>query len=205
MYLLLTGEFSIAKVMEGNSMIIQLARISATLLILFAALMFYTGVVSAHGKVSMEQDSCIRGVEGSMVHLSAYQPQHDPGAEYCTEIPNKGKTFWVIDLIDHALREMPITVRIVKGTGEKISETVANLNSVNHPDGVIKGESNLDGGKYTLFITGEGVPPIQYDYPLRVQTSSFFSDSRFSYATGPMIALLLLVFVVFANRSMKSK
>ncbi len=187
-------------------MITQLTRIStaSNTFILFAALLLYTGHINAHGKVSLEKDSCVRGVEGSMVHLSAYQPQYDADAEYCSEIPSEGKTLWVIDLIDHALRDMPIAVRIVKGTSEKLSETVENLYSTYHPDGVIKGESNLGEGKYTVFITGEGVPPVQYEYPLRVQMSGFFSGSRFSYATGPMIALLLFVFIIFANKLMKS-
>jgi hypothetical protein len=182
-------------------MIKRLIRINATSLFLFAALLLFTSVVSAHGKVSLENDSCIRGVEGSMVHLSAYQPQFDPDAEYCTEIPNEGKTFWVIDLVDQALRDMPIAVRIVKGTGEKLSETVANLHSVYHPEGVIKGESNLDGGQYTVFVTGEGVPPVQYEYPLRVQMINY--ADTFRAAILPMIILLLLAFI--SNKYLKSR
>lgn len=182
-------------------MITKLIRISTISLILFAALLLYTGLVSAHGKVSLENDSCVRGAEGSMVHLSAYQPQYDPEAEYCTEIPNEGKTFWVIDLIDQALRDMPIAVRIVKGTGEKLSETVANFHSTYHPEGVIKGESNLDGGKYTVFVTGEGVPPVQYEYPLRVQMINYADTLR--AAIVPMIVLFLLALIT--NKYLKSR
>jgi hypothetical protein len=187
--------------MQGDSMITKLIRISTISLILFAALLLYTGLVSAHGKVSLENDSCVRGIEGSMVHLSAYQPQYDPEAEYCTEIPNEGKTFWVIDLIDQALRDMPIAVRIVKGTGEKLSETVANFHSTYHPEGVIKGESNLDGGQYTVFVTGEGVPPVQYEYPLRVQMINY--ADTFRAAIVPMIVLFLLALI--ANKYLKSR
>lgn len=166
---------------------------SATSFIFFLTLLLFSSIVSAHGKVSLENDSCVRGIEGSMVHLSAYQPQYDPDAEYCSEIPNEGKTFWVIDLIDHALRDMPIAVRIVKGTGEKLSETVENFYSTYHPDGVIKGESNLDGGKYTVFVTGEGVPPVQYQYPLRVQMINYADALR--TAIVPIIVLLLMTLV----------
>jgi hypothetical protein len=187
--------------MQGDSMITKLIRISTISLILFAALLLYTGLVSAHGKVSLENDSCVRGIEGSMVHLSAYQPQYDPEAEYCTEIPNEGKTFWVIDLIDQALRDMPIAVRIVKGTGEKLSETVANFHSTYHPEGVIKGESNLDGGQYTVFVTGEGVPPVQYEYPLRVQMINY--ADTFRAAIVPMIVLFLLALIT--NKYLKSR
>ena len=182
-------------------MITKLIRINAISLILFATLLLYTGLVSAHGKVSLENDSCVRGIEGSMVHLSTYQPQYDPKEEYCTEIPNEGKTFWVIDLIDQALRDMPIAVRIVKGTGEKLSETVANFHSTYHPEGVIKGESNLDGGQYTVFVTGEGVPPVQYEYPLRVQMINY--ADTFRAAIVPMITFLLLALIT--NKYFKSR
>jgi hypothetical protein len=182
-------------------MIKQLTQINAAALILFAILLLFTSVVSAHGKVSLEDDSCVRGVEGSMVHLSAYQPQFDPEAEYCTEIPNEGKTFWVIDLIDQALRDMPIAVKIVKGSGEKLSETVANLHSTYHPEGVIKGESILDGGQYTVFVTGEGVPPVHYEYPLRVHMVNYADALR--AAILPMIVLLLLALI--ANKYLKSR
>ena len=174
-------------------MIIELTQKSVASFILFATLLLFTNIVSAHGRVSLEDDSCVRGVEGSMVHLSTYQPQYDPKAEYCEEIPNEGKTFWVIDLIDQALRDMPIAVKIVKGTGEQISETVANLRSTYHPEGVIKGESILDGGKYTVFVTGEGIPPVQYEYPLRVHMINY--ADAFRTAIVPMIILLLLALI----------
>ncbi|WP_295624082.1 hypothetical protein [uncultured Nitrosomonas sp.] len=185
-------------------MIKQIIQSSVTAFIFFAILDI--GAVSAHGKVSLEHDNCLRGAEGSRVHFSTYQPQYDPEAEYCSEIPETGLTFWVIDLIDQSLRDMPIGIQIVKGSGKTLSEkVVASFYSINHQDGVISGESNLDEGLYTVFITGEGVPPVQYEYPLRVKIDGFFSDSRFSYSTGPMIALLLLALMLFAHKLMKPK
>ena len=171
----------------------ELTQKNVASFILFATLLLFASIASAHGKVSLENDSCVRGIEGSMVHLSTYQPQYDPKAEYCEEIPNEGKTFWVIDLIDQALRDMPVAVRIVKGSGEHLSETVANLYSTYHPEGVIKGESILDGGKYTVFVTGEGVPPVQYEYPLRVHMINY--ADAFRTAIVPMIVLLLLALI----------
>jgi hypothetical protein len=46
---------------------------------------------------------------------------------------------------------------------------VSLLRADYHPDGVIGGKTNLDQGNYTVFITGESVPPVHYQYPLRVQ------------------------------------
>ena len=160
---------------------------------------FYIGVVSAHGKVSLESDICIRNIAGSMVHLSTYQPQYDPEAEYCTEIPQEGETFWVIDLIDQALRSMPIAIQIVRGSGNNISEAVTSLYSTNHPDGIIKGEFNLAEGDYTMLITGEGVPPLRYEYPLRIQMVNY--GDIFRTAVPYLLAFVLLV--LFSNKLLK--
>ena len=153
-------------------------------------MVIYTGIVHAHGKISLEQDSCVRGVQGSMVHLSTYQPQNEVSAQYCTEIPTEGETFFVVDLIDQALRSMPVTMRIVKGTSET-NETVSLLRADYHPDGVMGGRANLDRGNYTVFITGESVPPVRYQYPLRVQQINYAKLAR--SAIGPLIASLLLI------------
>ena len=85
-------------------MVRQVTQAGTTALILAAFL--YAGGVSAHGKVTMEEDSCVRRVGDSMVHLSAYQPQFEASAQYCMEIPQVGDTHLVVDLVDQALREM---------------------------------------------------------------------------------------------------
>lgn len=164
------------------------ARTGAALLCLLAAL--YAGAAGAHGKESMEEDSCVRRIGENIVHLSAYQPQHDPVAQYCTEIPKVGDTYLVVDLVDPAMRDMPIGMRVVRGTSETDDETVSYLGPTHHPDGVIKGETVLDQGLYTVFITAEGTPPLRYQYPLRVQMINY--ANIFRTAVGPLIALLLL-------------
>ena len=77
--------------------------------------MLYCSTAGAHGKVAMEQDTCVRRLEdNSMVHLSAYQPQHEPSGQYCTDIPGEGDTHLVVDLVDQALRDMPVGIRVVR-------------------------------------------------------------------------------------------
>ena len=172
-------------------MIKQAARTGATAFILIMA--FHTGVVGAHGKASLEQDICVRRVGESMLHLSAYQPQYEPRALYCTEIPKGGETFLVVDLIDQALRDMPVGIRVVKGTSETEDEIVMFLEPSYHPDGVVGGTAMLDQGLYTMFITGEGAPPMRYQYSLRVQMINYARIFRASL--GPGIALLVLTFI----------
>ncbi len=170
-------------------MIRQIIKIWASAAMLSVA--FYSGLVAAHGKVSLEADACVRNISGSMVHLSTYQPQHDPEAEYCTEIPKEGETLWVLDLVDQALRDMPIIIKIV----------ITSLYSTNHSDGVIKGEFNLDEGQYTLFVTGEGVPPLHYEYPLRVQMTNY----KDIFFTAVPYIIIFLLFALFTDKLLKRR
>jgi hypothetical protein len=161
-------------------------------------------LAAAHGAVAIEDDICVRRVGGSMVHFAAYQPQLQPKAEYCTEIPGEGDTFLVIDLVDHGLRNTPVGVRIVKGVNEKAEDqTVAYWQPASHPDGVVRGEAKLDKGLYKLIITAEGSSPSYY--LLRVQQIDYSKIAR--NAVGPLTGLLLLALVVYElskSRRMRS-
>lgn len=180
-------------------MVRQMTQAGATALILVAVL--YAGAAAAHGKVSLEEDSCVRRIGDSMVHLSAYQPQFEPSAQYCTEIPKGGDTHLVVDLVDQALRDMPVGMRIVRGTSETEDETVSFIRPSVHPDGVIRGETSLDQGLYTVIITADGLPPLRYQYPLRVQMINY--ANVFRTAVLPLIGLLLLTLLTY--KLMKSK
>ena len=171
-------------------MVQQAVQAGATAFVLVMVL--HAGVAGAHGKVAMEQDSCMRRAGDSMVHLSAYQPQLEPKAHYCTEIPSGGETFLVIDLVDQALRDMPVGIRIVRGTSET-DETIKIIKPIHHPDGVVGEKVYLDQGHYTVIIKGEGVPPVEYQYPLRVQMINYAKVLQ--KAIGPTIALLVLTFI----------
>ena len=170
----------------------QLLHLNVTIILLLMVGL-YAGMAGAHGKVAMAQDSCMRYAGTSMVHLSAYQPKIEPSAHYCTEIPNEGETFLIIDLVDEALRHMPVGIRIVKGTGDADSEIIKTVKPVYHPDGVVVEKVYLEQGEYTIIINGEAVPPVEYHYPLRVQMVNY--SEVFQKAIGPTIALLVLIFV----------
>lgn len=156
--------------------------------------LLHCGVAGAHGKVTIEEDACVRrGGDNSLVHLSVYQPQYEPGDEYCTEIPREGEAFLVVDLVDQALRDIPVAVRVVRGIHEAEAETVAYLHPSHHPDGVIRGEASLDQGLYTVFITGDAVPPVRYQYPLRVKMVNYAEVLRSLVAPLITAAVLMLL------------
>jgi hypothetical protein len=164
------------------------------LLWLLAGALVYPSVAGAHGAVALEEDICVRRVGGNMVHFSAYQPQFEPKAQYCTEIPDEGDTFLVVDLVDQGLRNTPVGVRIIRGVDEKAEDqTVADWRPVSHPDGVVRGEAKLDKGLYKVIITAEGSSPSYY--LLRVQQIDYSKLAR--KAVGPLTGLLLLALVAY--------
>jgi hypothetical protein len=156
----------------------------------FALIMaLHTGTASAHGKVAMEDDNCMRRIGENMIHLSAYQPQTDEEGHYCTEIPKAGDTILVIDLVDPSLREMPIAVKIGKGNKVGEGEIIKNLRTATYEDGVISTQSTFDQGQYYIQVTAEGIPPLNYEYHLRVEMINY--ANVFRAAIGPMVGILL--------------
>jgi len=182
-----------SKLNHEGDLVMDMIKQAVAMTVCVFLMLLYTGIVNAHGNVPLNQDSCVRGAQGSKLHLSTYQPQNEPTAHYCTEIPTEGETFFVVDLIDRALRNMPVTMRIVRGASKTEDETISLLRADYYPDGVIGGRVNLDQGDYTVFITGESVPPVHYQYPLRVQQINY--AKLFQKSIGPTIALLILTFI----------
>jgi len=155
--------------------------------VLLAALL--PGFAYAHGKVTIEEDTCVRRVGGNLVHFNAYQPQIEAKAQYCTEIPGEGETFLVVDLVDEALRSTAVAMRVVRGLNETAEDqTVAYWPPAIHPDGVVRGETGLTKGLYTLIITPDGLS--SSSYILRVQQVDYVHIAR--KAIGPLAILLLL-------------
>lgn len=166
-------------------------QISLPLLAVVLVAVVGPSTAAAHGNVSIEDDICVRRIGGNMVHFSAYQPQIEPKAQYCTEIPDVGDTFLVVDLVDPSLRAMPVGVKIIQGVNENEQDeakTVAYWKPISHPDGVVRGEAKLEKGIYKLIITAEGLSPSAY--LLRVQQVDYSKLGR--SALGPLALLLVL-------------
>lgn len=173
--------------------------------VLILAMVFYTSTAKAHGKVAIEEDSCMRQIGENMIHLSAYQPQIDEEGHYCTDIPKVGNTILVIDLVDPSLRDMPIGIKVIKGSSIDEGETVKHIQPTLYEDGVISTQSSFDQGKYLVLITAEGVPPLNYAYHLRVEMINYANVFRASI--GPIVALLLttlLGYKLFKSKRFRS-
>ena len=174
-------------------MIKHMTRAGSMVLLLVAAL--YPGAAVAHEGADLEVDPCVRWVGESAVHFSAYQPQYELKAQYCTDIPKTGETFLVVDLVDPALRNVPVGLRIVKGNGsnEAEAQTVADWRPSHHPTGVVGGETTLDEGLYRVIITAEGRNPSRYQYLLRVQMIDYQKLVR--SVVVPLLGVLLCVWL----------
>ena len=137
-------------------MMTQMRRIGALGLLLVAVLS-HPDVAAAHGAVSGEDDPCLRQVGARVVHFNAYQPQYELRSQYCTDIPQAGDTFLVVDLVDMAWRNELVGMRVVKGSGSKEADDqiVADIRPSLHPDGILRGEVRLDEGLYTVILATE--------------------------------------------------
>ena len=169
----------------------------ATVLLLIAALA-HPGIAMAHGDADMEQDPCMRLVGENMVHFSAYQPQYEIQNQYCTEIPQEGDTFLVVDLIDPGLRDELIGMRVIRGKGknEAEGEIVADVRPSFHPDGVLRGEVRLNEGLYTVSIESENRGLLRRpQYLLRVHMVDY--QKLALSITGPLVGLLLVGWLAY--------
>lgn len=137
-------------------MMTHMREVGATGLLVLAVLS-QPDIANAHGSVSGEDDPCVRRIGEQVVHFNAYQPQYQLREQYCTDIPKEGDTFLVVDLVDLALRNEPVGMRVVKGTGSKEGDNqiVADIRPSLHPDGILRSEVRLDEGLYTVTIATE--------------------------------------------------
>ena len=137
------------------------------------AVLSHPAVAAAHGAVNGEDDPCVRQVGERVVHFNAYQPQYELKGQYCTDIPQAGDTFLVVD-IDPAWRTEPVGMRIVKGANGTDGEIVADIRPSTHPDGVLRGEVRLDEGLYTVSIATETQNLLKRpQYRLRVHMTDY--------------------------------
>ena len=170
-----------------------LAGAAALLLVLVLS---HPDIAAAHGTTSGEDDPCIRHVGERVVHFNAYQPQYQVKEQYCTDIPKAGETFLVVDLVDPALRNEPVGMRVVKGRGNNGTEDqiVADIWPSPHPDGVLRSEVRLDEGLYTVTIATEKQNLMKRpQYLLRVHMTDY--QQLIQAVAMPLVGLLFVAWL----------
>lgn len=68
------------------------------------------------GGVILRGDSCIIEIGFYDANFTAYQPRTSGNTEFCEDLPDTGKTIFVLDYLHGSLREVPVDFRIVKDT-----------------------------------------------------------------------------------------
>ena len=108
----------------------------------------------AHGNVPIEEDACARFLGRQIIHFSAYQPQHEKGAQYCNEIPNTGDTIVVVDLYNQRLREVPVSLKIIDPNAPEENQVLFASKPKIYKHGVIEASAPFDhSGLYRAVVT----------------------------------------------------
>lgn len=124
---------------------------------------------SPHGGIGIDEDPCVRRAGLYLIHFAAYQPQVDPTAEYCDEIPQAANAIFVFDLVDRELRQQPAAIRIERALEDGTSsDPLLSIPAQLYPTGVVNTEFRFDGpGEYFAVVSLED-PSRVIRFPIRV-------------------------------------
>lgn len=116
-------------------------------------------------------DPCRREIGASLLHITLYQTQFDPVAEYCEEIRHAGKAFLVVDVTPD-LWGMPIGVELVATNEAGQTSTILSLPAQVHERGVANTEVVLNPEvSYEVRVVlelGSDREPQEFSFPFQV-------------------------------------
>jgi len=136
-------------------------------LIALLTLLAFTKSAHAHGGASIDKDPCVQKTGDWSVHFTVYEPQFNPGDEYCADVPKAGNMIVVFDLVDQELRKVPLDVEIVR-VASSGHESVRRVATQAYPNGVVNTELTVDApGRYAAILKPEGKPAVIF--PMRVE------------------------------------
>jgi len=117
-------------------------------------------------------DPCERQLGASLLHLTLYQPQFDPDAEYCTEVPRAGKTVMVVDVSAGELRQVPLSLEVVAASDSAQWRPILSVPAKIYRRGVADAEVTLTAGSdYVARVVlepGADREPRLLSFPIRV-------------------------------------
>jgi hypothetical protein len=117
-------------------------------------------------------DPCRKQIGASLLHLTLYQPQFNPDAEYCDEVPRAGKIVVVMDVTPGELRQTPISLEMTTASDSGQSRTILSVPSKIYERGVADSEVILEeGSTYIARVVlelGAGREPQLLSFPIRV-------------------------------------
>lgn len=152
------------------------------------------GVAFAH-RFGGPNDPCERKLGTSLIHITLYQPQFDPDAEYCDQVPRAGNTVLVVDVLGDELRRLPLGLQILTARRAGSQRTVVSIAPKIYRRGVADAQVMLGGGDVyvTRISLGEGSAQQIFSFPIRVAAW---------YRPLIMPALVVLAVIAFISVSM---
>jgi cytochrome oxidase Cu insertion factor (SCO1/SenC/PrrC family) len=152
------------------------------------------GVAFAH-RFGGPNDPCERKLGTSLIHITLYQPQFDPDAEYCDQVPRAGNTVLVVDVLGDELRQLPLGLQILTARKAEPQRTVLSIAPKIYRRGVADAQVMLGGGGayVTQISLGEGTAQQIFSFPIRVAAW---------YRPLIMPALVVLAVIAFISVSM---
>src|SRR2546428_13760792 len=130
-----------------------------------------TSEVWAH-RDRFPDDPCRRQLGASLLHLTLYQPQFDPDAEYCNEVPRAGKTVMVVDVSAGELRQVPLSLEVVAASDSAQWRPILSVPAKIYRRGVADAEVTLTAGSdYVARVVlepGADREPRLLSFPIRV-------------------------------------
>jgi hypothetical protein len=137
--------------------------------------MLASGEAPAHGGLAMEKDYCKLRVGPHVMHFTGYQPGDGYRREFCEDIPSIGATIVVLDFIDDVLRDLPVSISIIRDSGggpghDLDSTTVYHVPPKIYPMGTFSFNYQFrEPGNYVgLVMVGDGNQPAIGRFPFSV-------------------------------------
>ncbi len=117
-------------------------------------------------------DVCRREIGTSLLHITLYQTQFDPVAEYCEEVPRAGKALMVVDVTPGQLRTVPLGLEIIATDEAGQSQAVVSVPPRIYERGVMNTEIVFaKGTEYVARVMVEldgGQGPHLLAFPIQV-------------------------------------
>lgn len=79
----------------------------------FSLTTFFTNAWG-HGSIVAEEDVCVINIGFFKAHFTVYQPDTRGSKEYCEDLPDTGKTVFMLNYLHDTLKIMPVDFRIIK-------------------------------------------------------------------------------------------
>ena len=128
-------------------------------------------IASAH-RFGGPNDPCERKIGSSFIHITLYQPQFDPDAEYCDAVPREGNTVLVVDVLGDDLRKVPMGLDVIATGDSQAPRTILSVPAKVYRRGVADAQVLLTAdSRYLARVSLQGNSAVKsqvLSFPIRV-------------------------------------